>query len=296
MTSYHCSKCNKYFVRKDIYNKHLLTTLHNKESSLYESGLKCNCGKTYSHVQSLNRHKRTCKKLNTCLDIQDKLESLEKENDDIRKEYKIMEQEREFLRKQVEDLYDKFEQLNPTPVVQPLVQNNNTTNTTNNNNCIENQTNNNLHVHINSFGNENLDYITNDFIHGCVNRIYESVPTIVEKMHFDPAHPENHNFKIPNKKLPHASVMSEDQKWKLMDRQEAINNMIDKGYNIIDSQFREDPSKFSESKRRHYRRFQENYDTEDKDTMKRIRSDVELVVLNGTREIHNKPAALKGST
>ena len=200
-----------------------------------------------------------------------------------------MEQEKEFLRKQVEDLYDKFEQLNPTPVVQPLVQNNNTTN---NNNCnnqnfdIENQTNNSVHVHINSFGNENLDYITNDFIHGCVNRIYESVPTILQKMHFDPEHPENHNFKIPNKKLPHASVMSEDQKWKLMDRQEAINNMIDKGYNIIDSQFREDPSKFSESKRRHYRRFQENYDTEDKDTMKRIRSDVELVVLNGTREIH----------
>ena len=146
--------------------------------------------------------------------------------------------------------------------------------------------NHNLHLHINAFGNENLDYITNDYIHGCVNRIYESVPTIIQKMHFDPAHPENHNVKIPNKKLPHASVMSEDQKWKLMDRQEAINNMIDKGYNIIDSQFREDPSKYNESKRRHYRRFQENYDTEDKDTMKRIRSDVELVVLNGTKEIH----------
>ena len=80
--------------------------------------------------------------------------------------------------------------------------------------------------------------------------------------------------------------MSEDQKWKLMDKQEAINNMIDKGYNMIDSKFREDPSKYNESKRRHYRRFQENYDTEDKETMKRIRSDVELVVLNGTKEIH----------
>ena len=70
MTSYHCLKCNKYFLRKDMYNKHLLTKLHNKDSD----GLTCKCGKTYSHAPSLIRHKRTCKKLNTCLDIQDKLE------------------------------------------------------------------------------------------------------------------------------------------------------------------------------------------------------------------------------
>jgi hypothetical protein len=64
MSTYHCTKCNKYFVRNDLYQKHLHTKLHNKESSFYESGLTCKCGKTYSHVQSLNRHKHTCKYLN----------------------------------------------------------------------------------------------------------------------------------------------------------------------------------------------------------------------------------------
>ena len=277
---YACSICKCSFQTKQHYNDHMLSVKHRLRADKTVDLFSCEtCGKQYMYQSGLSVHKKKCMNKEQINSLVKNQKRLERHNEELM-------QEREFLRKQVEDLYDKFEQLNPTPVVQPLVQNNNTTNTTNNNNCIENQTNNNLHVHINSFGNENLDYITNDFIHGCVNRIYESVPTIVEKMHFDPAHPENHNFKIPNKKLPHASVMSEDQKWKLMDRQEAINNMIDKGYNIIDSQFREDPSKFSESKRRHYRRFQENYDTEDKDTMKRIRSDVELVVLNGTREIH----------
>ena len=287
---YTCSICKCSFQTKQHYNDHMLSVKHRLRADKTVDLFSCEtCGKQYMYKSGLSIHKKKCMNKEQINSLVENQKRLERHNEELM-------QEREFLRKQVEDLYDKFEQLNPTPVVQPLVQNNNTTNTTNNNNCIENQTNNNLHVHINSFGNENLDYITNDFIHGCVNRIYESVPTILQKMHFDPEHPENHNFKIPNKKLPHASVMSEDQKWKLMDRQEAINNMIDKGYNIIDSQFREDPSKFSESKRRHYRRFQENYDTEDKDTMKRIRSDVELVVLNGTREIHNKPAALKGST
>ena len=279
-----CTTCNKEFNRKDNYERHLKSPMHLRK--VQDDGtFSCVCGKVYFQSPSLSRHKRSC---TAYLNEASKIESLEKHNEELIKE-------REEMRQQIEELFDKFAQIQPNQPPQtnqssqtnqspppPSVQNANNTN----NSHSFNTTNNNLHVHINSFGNENLDYITNDFIHGCVNRIYESVPTIVEKMHFDPAHPENHNFKIPNKKLPHASVMSEDQKWKLMDRQEAINNMIDKGYNIIDSQFREDPSKFSESKRRHYRRFQENYDTEDKDTMKRIRSDVELVVLNGTREIH----------
>ena len=274
MDSLHCTTCNLHFKSKACLTKHFKTNRHIHRSSMDVQTHSCVCGKSYLYNQSLYVHRKKC--TTHLQNLQEK-----KDSEGMQTQIRILQEEKELLRKQVEELFNKFEQLNPTPVVPPLVQN-----TTNNNNCIENQTNNSVHVHINSFGNENLDYISNDFIHGCVNRIYESVPTIVEKMHFDPAHPENHNFKIPNKKLPHASVMSEDQKWKLMDRQEAINNMIDKGYNIIDSQFREDPSKFSESKRRHYRRFQENYDTEDKDTMKRIRSDVELVVLNGTREIH----------
>ena len=280
MDSLYCNTCKLHFKSKACFVKHLKTNRHVQRSSMAVEMFSCVCGKSYLYNQSLYVHRKKC-----VVHLR-KLEEKE-DSEGMQKQIQMLQQEKELLRKQVEELFDKFEQMNsPPPAVPPLVQNNNTNSHNTNNFDIENQTNNSVHFHINAFGNENLDYITNDFIHGCVNRIYESVPTIVQKMHFDPAHPENHNVKIPNKKLPHASVMSEDQKWKLMDRQEAINNMIDKGYNIIDSQFREDPSKYNESKRRHYRRFQENYDTEDKDTMKRIRSDVELVVLNGTKEIH----------
>ena len=287
-----CQVCNiHYFSCKQAYERHMKSNRHqkvvdncnNENANMFQC---TKCLKYYSSKSVLCNHKKICIKPNKSTDS--KLEEMQTTIENMRETY---EKEHEMLRAQIALLLDKHSGDNSTNC-QTTNNNNCIENQTNNcienqtNNCIENQTNNSVHVHINSFGNENLDYITNDFIHGCVNRIYESVPTIVEKMHFDPAHPENHNFKIPNKKLPHASVMTDDQKWKLMDREEAINNMIDKGYNIIDSQFREDPSKFSESKRRHYRRFQENYDTEDKDTMKRIRSDVELVVLNGTREIH----------
>ena len=277
---YTCSICQCSFQTKQHYNDHMISVKHRLRADKSVDLFACEtCGKQYMYKSGLSAHKKKCMNKEQINSLVENQKRLERHNEELQ-------QEKELLRKQVEELFEKFEQMNPPPAVPPLVQNNNTNSHNTNNFDIENQTNNSVHFHINAFGNENLDYITNDFIHGCVNRIYESVPTIVQKMHFDPAHPENHNVKIPNKKLPHASVMSEDQKWKLMDRQEAINNMIDKGYNIIDSQFREDPSKYNESKQRHYRRFQENYDTEDKDTMKRIRSDVELVVLNGTKEIH----------
>jgi hypothetical protein len=89
-------------------------------------------------------------------------------------------------------------------------QTNNIENQTNieNQNNIENQTNNNtINIHINAFGKENTDYLDDQAIVECIDRIFNSVPAILKRIHFDPDHPENHNIKITNKKLPYASVM-----------------------------------------------------------------------------------------
>jgi hypothetical protein len=180
-------------------------------------------------------------------------------------EQRLHQEERKDLRIQIEKLLEKY--------------NSSTTN-------INIDTQNNIHIHINAFGKENLDYITNEFLVKCVGKIYDSVPMLIEKIHFDPAHPENHNVKITNKKLPHASVMTEDKKWRLMNKEEVISNMVVNGYNMIDEKFSENPGVYSEERRRHYRKFQSNYDNEEKETMKRVKSDVEYVILNGTKELH----------
>ena len=88
----------------------------------------------------------------------------------------------------------------------------NTTNShDNSHNKIENQ---NITININAFGNENLEYIDDKAITECISRVYKSIPSLLEKIHFDPEHPENHNIKITNKKLPYASVMGNNKKWK----------------------------------------------------------------------------------
>lgn len=252
-----CKECNKTFKRKDNYDRHMKSKLHERNMS---NKFVCECGKTYTYSQGLSRHKTTCKMLNSKL-MSNKIETLQ--------------QEKEEMKRQIEELLDKFSQF----------QGQSTVNTTNNTHNIGTQ--NNIHIHINAFGKENMDYITNEFMGECVKKIYNSVPSLLQKIHFDPEHPENHNIKITNKKLPHASVMSEDQQWKLVNKQDAIEDMIDKGYNMIDEKFREDPSIYTEEKRKNYRKYQDNYDNEDKDTLKRLKNDVEYVILNGTKEIHS---------
>ena len=82
--------------------------------------------------------------------------------------------------------------------------------------------------------------------------------------------------------------MSKDKQWKLMNKHDVIDNIMNNGYNMIDDKFNEDPSKFTEDRRKQYRRYQEKYDTEDKETMKRIKTDVEMVLINGTKSIHSQ--------
>lgn len=267
--TYTCKPCQRTFKTIQHLNEHKSSIKHqlcvDKSIKLFACD---ECGKKYMYKTGLSTHKKKCTSTMKMDELVENQKKLEKHN-------KELEQERIQLRKQIEELLDKFSQF----------QGQSTVNTTNNTNNIGTQ--NNIHIHINAFGKENMDYITNEFMGECVKKIYNSVPSLLQKIHFDPEHPENHNIKITNKKLPHASVMSEDQQWKLVNKQDAIEDMIDKGYNMIDEKFREDPSIYTEEKRKNYRKYQDNYDNEDKDTLKRLKNDVEYVILNGTKEIHS---------
>ena len=263
-----CKLCNCTFTRKYYYNQHLKSPKHLRRASSKDA-YNCSCGNTYLSHKTLAIHQKTCTYKCDYTVLQ---EEVRKQKEDY--EAKI---------KELEEKIDHFLHTPHPPSLSQITNNNNTTTNTNSHN-----TTNNLNLQINAFGHENLDYITDGILNNCVNRVFESIPTLIEKIHFDPAHPENHTIKIPNKKLPHASVMSKDKEWKLMNKHEVIDNIMNNSYNMIDDKFNEDPSKFTEDRRKQYRRFQEKYDNEDKETMKRIKSDVEMVLMNGTKTIHSK--------
>jgi len=169
----------------------------------------------------------------------------------------IHKKEKEEMRKQIESLLEKV--------------GNNTTH-------IENQTN----IHINYYGCENLEYVTDTFVQKMMNMPYGSIPQIIKHIHFHPQHPENHNVKITNKKLPYASIFKND-KWELAHKCKVIEELMQKGYGLMDDKLTE--VSLSDKGMSRFQDFQEKFQEENKEMFKSIYQDTELCVLNGSGEM-----------
>ena len=75
--------------------------------------------------------------------------------------------------------------------------------------------------------------------------------------------------------------MGNNQKWKTIDRKDAIDTMVSNGYNMLDEKYAESKDKLSSSKQQKFEGFLSRFEAEDKEVLKKIKSDVELLVLNG---------------
>ena len=230
------------------------------------------CEKTFSRKDNLERHQTTCKKKKlikeTLVDqIQQMKEEQEKKIQEMKEEQnnRIQEMkeehaiEKEALRKEIEKLLEKVGINNS------------------NNKCynIKNQT-----IMINSFGKENLDYITSELLQKLLKGPYSAVPKLIKNIHFHPKHPENHNVKITNKKLPYASVWDKD-KWLIKDKRDVIESMVDKSFNLLDEQLEDNPACIETEKKITFTKIQDKYEENDKDTHKLFQKQAELILLNG---------------
>ena len=144
-------------------------------------------------------------------------------------------------------------------------------------NVTYNSTNNNIIV-INAFGKENTDYINKDYIRNLIqNGPYGSIPKLVKQIYFNPHHRENHNIRIPNKRDKYAMVFDGKQ-WILRNKKNTINTMADNAYGMIAEHCSDICSK-------KISKFIEDYECEEKNLMKRLAEDMEIIILNGQREI-----------
>ena len=210
------------------------------------------CNKIYSTNSHMNRHLKKC----SSIDLSDNtkvinyINELEKENKQIKKK----------LRKVVEKLID------------------NCCVTNSNNNTINNTINMQQNIIINSYGKENLDYLTKNYLTGLVYKPFDSVQSLLKTIHFNPKHPENHNIKISNKKEKYANVYNSGN-WEFKSKREVIENIVDNGYNIMECHFEDIKKDIEYVRRDRFSNFQDKYDT-DPNIKKNIKSDVEMLILN----------------
>ncbi len=110
------------------------------------------------------------------------------------------------------------------------IQNINTTNnnTTNNiDNSVTNNINNNniIHIHVNNFDQEQLGYITAEFIKACFDKGKFGIDPMLDKIYFDKEHPENHNVQLTSLKHSLVEVLKNGS-WVAQGLNETIDRMI----------------------------------------------------------------------
>jgi hypothetical protein len=268
---FNCNLCNYNCAKQRDYNRHLLTTKHKNAYMLPKKPTTfiCDCGNIYRHRQSLYKHKSKCyiihndtqpdNVINTELLLQTQFEQ---QKEELLKQFEL---ERQQFKKEKEELQKQVE-----------IEKNRKT--------IETQHNNNLNIQINAFGCENLEYITDKFKIKCLNQIYKSIPEMVAKIHFNTKYPENHNIKIANKKLPQASIMTNDHKWRTVDKKTAISSIVNKSFGIMEETFEEHKDKLTDHKRHNYEKYQDKFNNNDKELHKQIETEVEYMVVDKTRQ------------
>lgn len=215
------------------------------------------CSKEFKHRQSKFTHQKKCeyKDKNIMINFfKEQLEEMKKREDNLKEEWK---QERIKMKLEIENLLEKVS----------------TNNITNNTINIKEQ-----NIILNNFGNENIDYLKESYFNFLLKAPFSSVPRLLKDLHFHPNHPENHNVKITNKKLPYASVW-EGNKWNLRDKNQVIENMVVKGFNIIDGQ-NDTINNLETEKHKRYDDFQNKFHGMDKDLHKTLNKETEIILIN----------------
>jgi hypothetical protein len=172
--------------------------------------------------------------------------------------------------KKIKELEEKIKTKGDTNIVNNT---NNTNNTINNN------------IHINNYGDENLKHLRSKDFANLLSGIYSAVPKLIEKIHFDPDHPENHNIKYTNKKLPYLKVMKND-KWQLVNKKHELLDLIDNKYFMLKEKYynilEKNKYNVNDAQRIKIEEFMDKYNYEDKKMMIDLIERTELMLLNNS--------------
>ena len=146
------------------------------------------------------------------------------------------------------------------------------------NNTVNNTINNN--IIINNYGNENLSYITSNDLTKYVKNLPPGLIKLVEKIHFNPQHPENSNLKITNKKDPFIKIRKKN-KWFIENKNVVINNLLNDKYQILENHLA-DSNNLTDIDNRIIDRFRKNYE-DNIAYVKELLKKIELLIINNSK-------------
>ena len=71
-----------------------------------------------------------------------------------------------------------------------------------------------------------------------------------------------------------------DNKWVYQDKKEAIDYIVDKGYNILEDHYSQSKLNLKDTVSNKFEKFQKKYEDNEKDVKKQLSKDAELTIIN----------------
>lgn len=290
-TDYICSKCNKKFDSKYTIARHLKKKLpcDKKGKSEYtEKKRTCEyCLKICSTYNVLYNHLLVCKKkkIKDVAKVEDNVtEPTDNVSDTILSninfiEYnKLMEKKFEELKNQLDIQMNNNIELRKE--IDKLVKNNRIIVNNNNNNYIGNINN----INIVAYGKESCDHISDMMFKKIIDKGFNSVPFLIEHLHFNKDNPEYHNVYISNMRDNYVLVY-DGEKWKLAEKDVIIDDMMDTKNCILSDKFDELIDGLSDKTKTRFKRF---LDESDSSLVKeKIKNDIKLLLYNNKQIAEN---------
>ena len=223
------------------------------------------CNHTSTTKHNIKSHLKNCKErkkiLNEIEDINNYKE-LKKLKENIIKEFKKME--------------DKTN-INIT--------NNNTNNTTTNN--ITNNTNNNLilNLNINSFGKEDLSYITDEEYINCLNQRFPGLFEFIKLVHLNKDAPQNHNIKHTNRRNDYIKIYKKGN-FVTENKEEVLSDILNNNMGRLEDKAieLEENNKIDDKIMQNHNEFKKTYYENDKERINNTKKTTENMLLDN-REI-----------
>jgi uncharacterized C2H2 Zn-finger protein len=291
MTQYNCKRCGKIFDRKYNYERHINDTkkkcieflsleqnreqssisripsnveLSNIEPNEEDDNKKNNscphCEKSYSAKFNLNKHLKKCVLASKSSQIIEEKEKLYKEHID-------------HLEQQILELTKKIGNTYSYNINQHLDQ------------SVHQQ-----NIQINSYGNENLNYITARQVEKLISHPSTCLPQFIKMVHYHEQHPENHNVIMENI----IKTLKEKNNWDTSRFEEFVEKFAIEKYDQLYDLYNSNEVDVDEVIRDKFEKWADQFDYVESQTRKKAEEDAKLAIILGSKWLRTKKITKRG--
>lgn len=300
MVNYQCERCGYQTFDKNRYDKHInrkfqckVVTLKSSGEAVgskndpfeskndplgskndpFESGLDNKdkldcmfCGKVFKHKTNLIRHQKyRCQVVNNEMN---QLEILKKEAQDIKDDLEDNIKMKKIQMKQMTKNYRN----STKKLISSNLNSHNTNNIQNTQNLNSHNT---INITLNNFGKENVEHLTIDKLIGLSKFPYSAIPKLITEKYFNKNMPENHNIRKTNKKDNFVEVYKDDQ-WQIENAKKLTDDLADINISYFE---------MLDNINMRFNQYIEKYYDDNSGVKEDLKSDILLVLLNGTNKI-----------